>query len=207
MKVYNLKDIDSKTVKEIADKLKDGKTAVYPTDTIYGLGTNAFCFSGVKKIYRIKGRADKKPLPVLVDDISKIKKLVKKIPSGAVRLAKKFWPGPLTLIFETNTLGLILTGGKKNIAVRIPDEKVLLSVIKEMNCPLIGTSANISGKKVCARIPDLDKKILKNADIVLDGGEVRHGKPSTVLDVSRFPYVVVRAGCISKKEIEKFMKI
>ncbi|MDO8735129.1 MAG: L-threonylcarbamoyladenylate synthase [Elusimicrobiota bacterium] len=210
MKTYKLKNLDKKNIKEIARDLKNGKIAIYPTDTIYGIGTNAFCLSGVKRIYKLKCRTDKKPLPVLVDDISKIKKIVKKIPTGAWKLAKRFWPGPLTLVFETNELGTMLTGGRKNIAVRIPDNKVLLSIIKEMTCPLIGTSANVSGKKNCRCVLDLDKKILKNVDMIIDGGTVLQtglGKPSTVLDVSKFPYIVRREGCISKKEIEKFMKI
>ena len=207
MKVYKLKNLDKKSIKEIALDLKNGKIAVYPTDTIYGVGTNAFCLSAVKKIYKLKCRADRKPLPVLVDDISKIKKIVKKIPSGAEKLAKNFWPGPLTFVFETNELGTMLTGGRKNIAVRIPDNKVLRSIIREMTYPLIGTSANVSGKKNCRCVSDLDKKILKNVDIIIDGGIVKWGKPSTVLNVSKFPYIVLREGCISKKEIEKFMKI
>ncbi|PKM92811.1 MAG: threonylcarbamoyl-AMP synthase [Elusimicrobia bacterium HGW-Elusimicrobia-4] len=206
MKVYKIKNINKKDIKEIANELKNGKIAVYPTDTIYGIGTNAFCLSSVKKIYKTK-RRDKKPMPIFVDNIIKIKKIVKKISSGAEKLAKKFWPGPLTLVFETNELGTMLMGGRKNIAVRIPAHKVLLSIIKEINCPLIGTSANISGKKNCGCISDLDKKILKNVDILIDGGIIKLGKPSTVLDVSKFPYIVIREGCISKKEIEKFMKI
>ncbi|MFH0947614.1 MAG: L-threonylcarbamoyladenylate synthase [Elusimicrobiota bacterium] len=213
MKIYKLKNLDKKAIKEIAQDLKSGKIAVFPTDTIYGIGTNAFCLASVKKIYKLKCRVDKKSLPVLVDDISKIKKIVRKIPTGAEKLAKKFWPGALTLIFETNELGTMLMGGRKNIAVRIPDNKILLSIIKEMDCPLVGTSANISGKKNCQCISDLDKKILKDADIIIDGGLSRRvphsglGKPSTVLDVSKFPYIVIREGCISKKELEKFMKI
>jgi len=206
MKVYKSEKLNKRTLKEIANELKNGKTAVFPTDTIYGIGTNAFCLAGVKKLYKLKGRTDKKPLPILVDDISKIKNIVKKIPTGAAKLVKRFWPGPLTLVFETNELGCILTGGRKNIAVRIPDNEVLLSIIKEMTCPLIGTSANISGKKVCRHVSDLDKKILKNVDIIIDGGIVKWGKPSTVLDVSKFPYIVLREGCITKKKIEKFMK-
>ncbi|MFA5779874.1 MAG: L-threonylcarbamoyladenylate synthase [Elusimicrobiota bacterium] len=210
MKTYKLKNLDKKAIKEIAQDLKNGKIAIYPTDTIYGIGTNAFCLSGVKKIYKLKGRTDKKPLPVLVDDIIKIKKIVKKIPTGAAKLVKRFWPGPLTLVFETNELGTMLTGGRKNIAVRIPDNKVLLSIIKEMTYPLIGTSANVSGKKNCRCVSDLEKKILKNVDMIIDGGTILQTglvKPSTVLDVSKFPYIVLREGCISKKEIEKFMKI
>ena len=206
MKIYKLKNINKKNIKEIAGELKNGKIAVYPTDTIYGIGTNAFCLSGVKKIYRIKGR-DKKPMPLLIDNIMKIRKIVKRISSGAEKLAKKFWPGALTLVFETNELGTMLVGGRKNIAVRIPAHKVLLSIIKEMNCPLIGTSANISGKENCNCVSDLDKKILKNVDIIIDGGDVKLEKPSTVLDVSKFPYIVRREGFISKIEIEKFMKI
>ena len=161
--------------------------------------------SGVKKIYRIKSRMNSMPLPILVDDISKIRKIVKKISTGAEKLAKKFWPGPLTLIFETNELGSILTGGRKNIAVRIPNNKFLLSIIREIGCPLIGTSANISGGEACRRVVDLDKKILKGIDIIIDGGIVKFGKPSTILNVEKFPYTILREGCITKKAIEEFI--
>ncbi|MDD5686345.1 MAG: L-threonylcarbamoyladenylate synthase [Elusimicrobia bacterium] len=207
MKSYKLKKIDKKVIKEIAGELKEGKIAVFPTDTIYGIGTNAFHRHGVKKICKIKGRDYKKPLPILFENIGQIKKIVKKLPSGANKLVRQFWPGPLTLIFETNELGTILTGGKKTIAVRIPDNKLLLSVIKEMGCPLVGTSANVSGKNNCVCIPDLNKKLLKNVDILIDGGTTKIGIVSTIVDVSRFPYSILREGSITKAKIEKFMKL
>ncbi|MEW6557297.1 MAG: L-threonylcarbamoyladenylate synthase [Elusimicrobiota bacterium] len=207
MKIYKLKKLDKIKIKKIASELKNGKIAVFPTDTVYGIGTNAFCWESVNKICKIKGRKYNKPLPILVDDISKLKRIIKKLPTGAKKLAKRFWPGHLTLVFETNELGCMLTGGKKSVAVRIPDDKVLLSILKEMNCPLIGTSANLTGKKECCIINKIDKKILRNTDILIDGGKIGSKKPSTVLDVTKFPYILLREGCISKKEIEKFMKL
>lgn len=207
MKTYKLKNLDKKVLKEIASELKDGKIAVFPTDTVYGLGTNAFRYKSVKKIYAMKNRDYRNPMPVLFDSILNIKKIIRKFPAGAEKLAKKFWPGGLTLIFETNELGAMLTGGRKLIAARIPDNKILLSIIKEMGCPLIGTSANVSGKKNCKCISGLDKKILKNADIVIDGGTARAGIVSTVLDVSNFPYVLLREGSVPKATLGKFMKL
>ncbi|MBN1384464.1 MAG: threonylcarbamoyl-AMP synthase [Elusimicrobia bacterium] len=207
MKTYKVKKINKKVIKEIANELKNGKIAVFPTDTIYGLGTNAFYYQSVKRIYEIKGRDYKKPLPVLFDNILSIKKIIKKFPTGAQKLAKKFWPGPLTLVFETNELGMILTGGRKLVAARIPDNKVLLSIIKEMKSPLIGTSANISGKKDCRCVSSLEKKLLKNIDILIDGGITKTGKVSTVLDVTKFPYVILREGSLPRTILGKFMKL
>jgi len=207
VKVYKLNKIKREEVKEIAKEIKNGKIAVFPTDTIYGIGTNAFRWQSVRNICKIKRRNEKKPMPILVDSIEKIKKIVKRIPSDAEKLIKKYWPGPLTLVFETNELGTMLMGGKKSVAARIPNNNVLLSIIKEMGCPLIGTSLGISGIKEYSNISNLDKKLQKEVDIIIDGGKTKIGKSSTVLDLSRYPYTIVRIGAISKKEIEKFMKI
>ncbi|OGS44342.1 MAG: threonylcarbamoyl-AMP synthase [Elusimicrobia bacterium RIFOXYD2_FULL_34_15] len=205
MKIYKLKCIKKKEIKEIAKEIKNGKIAVFPTDTVYGIGTNAFYWHGVKQIYKIKKRKDNKPMPILIDNISQLKKIVKIVPGGTKKLMEKFWPGPLTLVFETNELGTMLMAGKKSVAARIPDNKILLSIIKEMGQPLIGTSINVSGCKDCRSISDINKRILKDIDIIIDGGKTKIGKASTVLDVSRFPYILVRAGAITKKEIEKIV--
>jgi len=202
-----IKKIDKDTIKRVADELKNGKIAIFPTDTVYGIGTNAFDYKAVKKIYKLKGRDSRKPLPMLVEDISQAKKLVKNFNRQIETLAKKYWPGGLTLVFETSELGNILMGGKKMIAVRIPNNKTVLSIIREMKCPLVGTSANLSGEGHCRRVCDIDKNLLKIVDIVIDEDITKSKPVSTVLDVSGFHYVVLREGAVSRQELKKFLKI
>ncbi len=202
-----IKKLDKNTIKRIANELMAGKIAVFPTDTIYGLGTNAFKYESVKRIYKLKGRDYRKPLPVLVENILQVKKLVKNFDKHVESLARQYWPGALTLVFETSELGNILMGGKKSIAVRIPNNENVLSIIREMKCPLVGTSANISGTKGSRNVKNIDKKLLKNVDIVIDGGEIESKSVSTVLDISRFHYVVLREGAISRQELKRFLKI
>jgi len=202
-----IKKLDRGTIKRVACAMRDGKIIVFPTDTVYGLGTNAFCFKSVRKIYKIKGRDYKNPLPLLVCSIQQVKKIVKHFPAAVERIAGKYWPGPLTLVLETNDVGNILMGGRKLIAVRIPEYSAVLEIIKEAGCPLVGTSANVSGGAVCRKIAELDKRIAENADIIIDGYVPAASAVSTVLDVSRFHYVVLREGAVSRHELKKFLKI
>ncbi|OQA92523.1 MAG: Threonylcarbamoyl-AMP synthase [Elusimicrobia bacterium ADurb.Bin231] len=202
-----IKKTDKNTIKRVADEIRNGKIAVFPTDTVYGLGTNAFNPVSVKKIYKIKSRNYRKPLPLLISSIESVRSLVKHIPDNVEVIANKYWPGPLTLVLETSDLGNILMSGRKTIAVRIPDNKFLLSLIRELRVPLVGTSANISGRDVCRCVSDISGNILTDVDIIIDTGMIKSKSVSTVLDVTRFHYVVAREGEITRHELKKFLKI
>ncbi|MFA6170453.1 MAG: L-threonylcarbamoyladenylate synthase [Candidatus Margulisiibacteriota bacterium] len=154
--------------------LKSGGVIAFPTETVYGIGTLLGSRKGINKIYKLKGRPKNKPLQVLVPSLAEAKKLAKFNPAALV-LAKKEWPGPLTLVLPA-------LKGKKTIGIRIPAHPLTLKLLKKTG-PLASTSANESGEKpaltaleVIAALPELD--------LVIDGGEAKLGKPSKIIDLT-----------------------
>ena len=130
----------------IARSLKEGSVAIFPTETVYGIGTSVFSREGIRTIYQLKGRTWRKPLALLVPSLEAAGPLVEHIPKEAFRLAKAFCPGPITLVLKASALGRLVTGGTETIAVRIPDHPVALALLKKVGLPLATTSVNKSGR-------------------------------------------------------------
>ena len=198
-----VKHSDKDSHKKTAEIIKDGGIAVVPTETVYGLAADAFNFEAYQRVYKIKGRTFKKPLVIMTPDIDSAKILVE-IPKKALKIARVFWPGQLTLIFPTTELGKILSGGRENLGVRIPNNEFMLKLLKELNSPIWTTSANVSGKK-SAKSFDEAKDFENIADIMVDGGKCEFSSESTVIDMVQFPYVVIRKGCLNTDEILKYI--
>jgi L-threonylcarbamoyladenylate synthase len=184
-----------------AEIIRKGGVAVVPTETVYGFAADAFNIEAQKKIYRIKGRSFKKPLIVMTPDIESVRILVE-IPEKALKIASKFWPGQLTLIFPTTPLGKLMSGGRDNIGVRIPDSEFMLKLLKETGKPLMTTSVNVSNKK-SAKTFEEALEFDGIADVIVDGGKCRFSFESTVIDMVKFPYVIIRKGCLDTNEILK----
>ncbi|MCL2485356.1 MAG: L-threonylcarbamoyladenylate synthase [Endomicrobia bacterium] len=195
------KDKDSH--KQAAEIIKKGGVAVIPTETVYGFAADAFNIEARKTIYKIKGRNFKKPLIIMTADIESVK-ILTDIPEKALKIAKKFWPGQLTLIFPTTELGKILSGGRDNIGVRIPDNEFMLRLLKEIGTPLWTTSVNSSGDK-SAKEFDETMKFEELVDVMIDGGKCEFSFESTVIDMVKFPYIVIRKGCLDTNEILKYI--
>jgi L-threonylcarbamoyladenylate synthase len=189
--------------RKAAEIIKKGGIAVVPTETVYGFAADAFNIEAQRMIYKIKGRSFKKPLVVMTPDIEAVRILVE-IPEKALKIAQRFWPGQLTLIFPTTTVGKIMSGGRDNLGVRIPDDEFMLKFLKETGKPVMTTSVNISGGKSAKKFEEV-LAFDGIADILVDGGACRFSFESTVIDMVKFPYVIVRKGCLDTKEILKYI--
>lgn len=187
--------------------LKSGGLVAFPTETVYGLGANALDEDAVKSIFVAKGRPSDNPLIVHISDISQLENLVKCISESAKKLMEKFWPGPLTLLFEKSDLvPLVTSGGLDTIAVRMPDNEVALSIIKQTGLPIAAPSANLSGRpsptSASHVLEDLDGKI----DAVVDGGETSVGLESTVLDLTSDTPLILRPGSVTREQLLEVLK-
>jgi len=192
---------EKEKIQQAVEVIKNGGLVIFPTDTVYGIGANAFLSEAVKKIYQVKGRTFKKPLILLLENQGQVYPLVSEISEEAKKIIKKYWPGPLSLIFKASPLGTILTGGLKTIALRIPDNKIALSMIKTAGVPLATTSANLAGKKSPIRARETVKDFKNKVDLIVDAGVTKYQVESTILDLSVYPYQIIREGYIKKYEI------
>jgi len=186
-----------------ATALKAGGVVIFPTETVYGIGTSVFSLAGIRRIYELKGRHGRKPLALLVPSLLAAAPLVESIPTEARRLAEKFWPGPLTLVFKASALGRLVTGGLATIGVRIPNHPVALAILKATGIPLATTSVNRSGQKPAVSGKDAARLFGGKVDYLIDGGICRVKTASSVIDLSHYPFMVIREGAIPKKMLEK----
>ncbi|MCD6563593.1 MAG: threonylcarbamoyl-AMP synthase [Thermoproteales archaeon] len=194
---------EDEKIRRASSYILDNKIVVIPTDTLYGLATNPFNITAVKKIFEIKRRPLNKPIPLLVSDINQIDKYVK-INRLASKLIDCFWPGMLTIIFNINKDSLIppiVTSKTNRLALRMPSNKITLKIIEYANGIITGTSANISGRKPPSSISELDNEIAEKVDLIIDSGKVL-GKASTIIDVTHDKPIIIRIGAIPVKEIQ-----
>jgi len=179
--------------------IRNGGVAVFPTDTVYGLGCNPYNSNAVKKIYEIKSREKIKSLPVLAYSLEIVKKITY-VDSFTEKIIRRYWPGPLTLILKLTDEKL-----KKSlklddkIAIRIPDSECILKLLEKCNL-LVGTSANISGNTSFTD-PDECIKNIKNYDIFLNGGTITSKGESTIIEIKNETIEIIREGILKKEEI------
>lgn len=182
--------------------LKVGTPIAFPTETVYGLGALAHNAEAIKKIFTVKGRPSDNPLIVHVATIEQAAALSQNLSASFFSLAKKFWPGPLTLVVERNpSLPASLSGGLPTIAIRMPSHPIALTLIEKTG-PIAAPSANLSGKPSPTTalhvLEDLDGRI----PLIIDGGECQLGIESTVVSLLQTSPVLLRPGTITKEEIE-----
>lgn len=190
------------TVDEAVRIICSGELLLFPTDTIYGIGCCATNQVALEKLIVERGRADGKPLIVLVSDKEMLKTIVEEIPEELLPLIDRFWPGPLTIVFPAKpSLSSIITAGTKTVAVRIPDCPLLLDVLKKTRCPIVAPSANRSGEppSLCAQ----DASDYFPTIAVLDGGPSKNSSPSTVIALS--PFRVFREGAIPLSALREYV--
>ena len=189
-------------IKSAVEKLSSGGVVGIPTDTLYGLAANLFDETALDRIYQIKGRPQKLALPVLISNTEQLQMVSDAISKTILKLARQFWPGPLTLVLpKNNTVSYIATGGLDTIAVRIPNHRVPLAIIDELGFPITGTSANLSGKPDLITIESVESELGDHLDGLLKCGPRPLGIASTVVDVSSNEIAILREGVIKSDEI------
>jgi tRNA threonylcarbamoyl adenosine modification protein (Sua5/YciO/YrdC/YwlC family) len=185
-----------------ASVLREGGIVVFPTETVYGIGAAASSCIGPEEIIDIKMRPASKPLPWLVEAEDALDTYGVDVPEYAHRLAKRFWPGPLSLVVKASgKVGKDFADSRGTVALRSPDHEVVRELLTAVGSPIITTSANTSGRPSVASFGDLEDRIMASADLTLDGGETKHGIASTVVDCTGAEPVIIRDGAIPATEI------
>jgi len=184
--------------------IKSGEILVFPTDTIYGIGCDPYNDRAVERIFAIKGRDEKKPLPVLAYSTADVEKIVSLGDAGRV-LAKKYWPGVLTIVapIADKKISRRVTAAGSSLAVRVPANECVLSLLKRCKY-LVGTSANPSGEGPGKSAQEVLNSSLKGYDALLDGGPVENGIESTIVDITGRPKVL-REGTIKANEVMQLL--
>lgn len=183
--------------------VSEGRLVVTPTDTVYGIGADATNAKAAARVLAAKGRGRQKPSPVLVDSPQAIDELCTSVPVVARRLAEEFWPGALTLVLPARPdLGWDVgdTGG--TVALRMPDNDVCLSLIA-LTGPLAVSSANLTGRPPARTVAEAVEYFHRTVDAYLDGGEVRGGVPSTIVDVAHGEPRALRVGALPLQRLSR----
>ncbi|MCK4938009.1 MAG: threonylcarbamoyl-AMP synthase [Methanosarcinales archaeon] len=193
-------------ISEAARIIKQGGTVAFPTETVYGLGADALNTVAVQKIFQAKGRPQDNPLIVHIADTEQLDMLVKEVSDSARNLMDAFWPGPLTLIFRRRDIVPdVTTCGLDTVAVRMPDNPVAITLIKQAGTPIAAPSANISGRPSPTTAEHVMADLSGRIDAVIDGGPVRVGVESTVLDMTSDIPALLRPGEIGVEQIRKYV--
>ena len=211
MKIFKISQSspDPLVVSEIAELLKTGSVIAYPTDTFYGLGADITNQSAVERLYSIKKRMPEKPILVLISDIMMLRPLIANgyLSQTAERLTDRFWPGPLTLVFNaSDSVPPVLTAYTGKIGIRLPDNELCKLLIDKLEHPMTATSANISGENNIDNPSDVEKSIGDKIDALIDGGLTKGGYASTIVDVTGEEPVFIREGIIQNSVIIGLIK-
>ena len=189
---------DKDLIAVFASMLASGKTVIFPTETVYGLGANALDEDAATKIYQAKGRPSDNPLLVHVADKEDVYDLVENVDDRAKLLMDKFWPGPLTIVFKKKAIIPDRTsGGLDTVAIRMPSDQVARDLIRQAGVPIAAPSANISGRPSPTKPEHIIRDMDGRVDGILVGGPCDYGVESTIIDLSEDLAMVLRPGSIT----------
>ena len=200
----DINNIDKNEIKKQSKLLSEGKTVIFPTETVYGLGANALDEDAVKKIYEAKGRPSDNPLIVHIYDKEEVYNLAENINEKAKTIMDKFWPGPITIILNKKDIVPYRTsGGLETVAIRMPSHLIAREIIKEAGVPIAAPSANISGRPSPTKADHVYEEMNGRVSGIVLGGDCNFGLESTVLDVTTENPMILRPGSITKEDLEK----
>ncbi|WP_456095997.1 L-threonylcarbamoyladenylate synthase [Peptostreptococcus sp.] len=198
IKEIDINKPDQDLISLFATMLADGKTVIFPTETVYGLGANALDEDAATKIYQAKGRPSDNPLLVHVADKEDVYDLVENVDDRAKLLMDKFWPGPLTIVFKKKAIIPDRTsGGLDTVAIRMPSDQVARDLIRQAGVPIAAPSANISGRPSPTKPEHIIRDMDGRVDGILVGGPCDYGVESTIIDLSEDLAMVLRPGSIT----------
>lgn len=193
---------DPGIVQEIVDVLKGEGLVALPTDTVYGLAADIYSSAAVERLADVKARPHDKPIPIFIASIDELETVAREVPETARRLARRFWPGPLTLILNASAhIPEAITAGTGTVGVRIPNLPLVEVILHALDRPITGTSANKSGGINPLSPKDVMKGLRNQFDLLVDGGETGSRMPSTVVDCTQFPLRIIRTGAVRRGTI------
>lgn len=199
-------NIDKNLIGEAVRIIKNGGLVAFPTETVYGLGANGLDEEAVKKIFIAKGRPQDNPLILHVYSTDQVEDLVEEIPPVAKLCMDKFWPGPLTIILKKSPkVPDIISAGLDTVAIRMPENKIALEIIRLSNTPIAAPSANTSGKPSPTSARHVIEDLMGRIDMIVDGGDTGIGLESTVLDLSTDIPMILRPGGVTKEDLSKII--
>lgn len=204
IKKIDKNQIDEQVIEEAGRVLRNGGLVAFPTETVYGLGADALNEEAAAKTYAAKGRPSDNPLIIHIAELSSLNQIVKNIPEQAVYLAERFWPGPLTMIFEkSDIVPYGTTGGLETVAVRMPDDEAARALITAGGGYVSAPSANTSGRPSPTSAKHVAEDMCGRIDMILDGGSVDIGVESTIVDLTVSPAMILRPGAVTKSMLEE----
>ena len=189
-------------IKKAADILREGGVIAVPTDTLYGLAASTSSESAVRRIFRLKGRSAGAAMPVLIDTPDRVDQCAVSVPDAAWSLMRSFWPGALTIVLRrSHQIPPIVSGGLDTVALRVPDHHVPRALVSELDTPITGTSANLTGHEGLTTAAEVGREFGREIDLVVDG-QAGVGLPSTVVDLTSPDPSVLRVGAVPTADIE-----
>lgn len=193
---------DAQVIARVALILSKGGLVAFPTDTFYALGADPFNDLALRRLFGVKGRPLDKPLPLLIGQEDQATLVTAQLPEMAIKLVKRFWPGPLTIIVppKADLPRAVVAGG---VGIRMPDCNVARAICNEFGGPVTGTSANISGASEPRGVADVEISLGSKIDLIIDGGMSQAQAGSTVLDLLGPRPKILREGVIGRCEIER----
>jgi L-threonylcarbamoyladenylate synthase len=198
---------EASLIRYAADQIRAGEVLGMPTDTFYGLASDPFNLRAVDRVYEIKSRSRHKPLSLLIESVDQAEELAQPLPEEFYALARKFWPGPLTMIIRASSrLPLKVTANTGNVALRVPNSAIPLAVVKAAGIPITATSANLSGESECTTAEAVRDQLQDRIAIIVDGGTSPRDVASTIVDLTdeEARWKIQREGAISALVISEF---
>jgi len=209
-KLSKLSSLTKTEINQLAKAILSDEIILFPTETVYAIGGNAFSMKARKKIYELKGRDKHKPIQLLLANLKDAEKFIDKdkLNPNILLGLRNLWPGPLTAIFPASPLGMIIGEGRTTIGIRIPNHPLALAILKASPCPLVTTSANSSGGPEPVEYDLVPLKLQKAAKRSwIEKGKTWYRMPSTVINVMNYPVTVLRQGALPENEIKKCLKL